>query len=130
MKCLKRNMTDFEYLPYDGTETDLNDDGDHTGEFHRAYGTPVPYKGNISTPSGKVNQTFYGDDIRYTHTLVMDTPDVDIHEGGLICWKGNLYDIQAVRPSLNAVSIALKRQTKEYDDPYIPENDGEGGEGE
>lgn len=130
MKCLRQNMTKFEYLPYDGVETDLNDDGEHTGEFHRNYGDPIPYKGNISTPSGKVNQTFYGDDIRYTHTLVMDNPDVDIHEGGVIRWKGNLYDVQAVRPSLNSVSIALRQQTKVHEDPYIPENDGEGGEGE
>ena len=130
MKCLKRNMTKFEYLPCDGTETDLNEDGDHTGEFHRVYGTSVPYEGNISTPSGRENQTFYGEDIRYSHTLVMDNPNVEIDEHGLIRWKGELYDIQAVRRSLNAVSIALKKQTVDNYDPYIPpepdEPDGDG----
>lgn len=116
MKCLKRNMKDFEYLPWDGTETDLNDDGEHTGEFHLSYSEPVPYKGNISTPSGRENQTFYGEEIRYTHTLVMDNPNVPINEYGLIRWKGDLYDIQSVHPSLNAVSIALKKRTKDHAD--------------
>ena len=120
MKCLKRNMQPFEYLPYDGLETDLNEFGEHTGDFtQREYGDPVPYKGNISTPSGKVNPTFYGDDIRYTHILVMDKPDIEIKESGLIRWKGELYDIQSVKPSLNSVSIALKKQTSVHNDPYV-----------
>ena len=121
-------MTDFEFLPFSGLETDLNDDGEHTGEFHREYGEAIPYRGNISSPSGKENQTFYGEDIRYTHTLVMDDPNAEINEYGVIRWKGELYDVVAVRPSINFVSIALRRQTNEHIDPYIPENepDGEG----
>ena len=114
MRCLERNKTDFEYLPYTGVGSDLNDDGEHTGEYHPAYGDPVPYRGNISSPSGRENQTFYGEDIRYTHTLVMDNPNVKINEYGLIRWKDDLYDILAVRPSLNAVSIALRKQTKDH----------------
>lgn len=125
MKCLERNKTKFEYLPYDGTDTDLNEYGEHTGEFHRAYGKPVPYKGNISSPSGREVQTFYGEDIRYTHTLVMDNPNVAINEYGVIRWKGDLYDVLSVKPSLNAVSIALRKQTVDHNDPYIePEGDG------
>ena len=116
MKLLKRNMTDFEYLPYDGVTSDLNEDGDHTGEFHREYGEPIPYKGNISAPSGKVNETFYGEDIRYTHTLVMDDINIGIHEGGLIRWKNELFDIVAVRPSLNVLSVALRKQTVDHAD--------------
>lgn len=114
MRCLKRNMTTFEVLPYTGVETDLNDDGDHTGEFHPEYGDPVFYKGNISAPSGRANQTFYGLDIRYTHTLVMDNQNVPITEKDQIRWKGDLYDVQAVLPSLNFVSIALRKQTKDH----------------
>ena len=123
MRLLYRNTTEFEYLPYDGMETDLNDEGEHTGEFHPAYGEPVTYRGNISTPSGRENQTFYGEDIRYTHTLVMDDPQAEINEHGVIRWKGDLYDIQSVHPSLNVLSIALRKQTVAHDDPY--ESDGE-----
>jgi hypothetical protein len=119
-------MTDFEYLPCDGTETDLNEDGEHTGEFVRVYGDPVPYRGSFNAPSGRESITFYGDDIRYTHTLTMDDPNTEINEYGLIRWKGDLYDIQAVRPSLNFLSIALQKQTKAHNDPYIPENEPDG----
>lgn len=137
MRLLKRNVTTFEYLPYDGVQSDLNDDGEHTGEFHPTYGDPIMLRGNISSPSGRVNQTFYGQDIRYTHTLVMDDPEAEIKEGGLIRWKGNTYDVQAVRPSLNVLSVALKRRTGDdpslhpvpvvSDEPEEPEGlDGEG----
>ena len=127
MKCLKRNMTEFEYLPYTGTDTDLNEYGEHTGEFHREYGKAVPYKGNISSPSGHTNQTFYGMNIQYTHTLVMDDPNAKIDEYGVISWKGDLYDITAVRPSINSLSVALKKQTKDHapEEPEEPEGDGE-----
>jgi len=121
MKCLRRNKRPFEYLPYSGTETDLNKDGEHTGEFRREYGRPVEMRGNISMPSGRVNQTFYGDDIRYTHTLVMDDPGTIINEYGLIRFNGELYTVEAVRRSINCVNIALRKQTSEFSDPYVPD---------
>lgn len=119
MKLLRRNLTEFEYLPYVGPGDDLNEFGEHTGDFSDEgpqYGDPVPYKGNISAPSGKTNQTFYGEDIRYTHTLLMEDPDVDINEYGIIRWKGKLFDIVSVKPSINSVSIALRRQTEDNPD--------------
>ena len=111
MKLLRRNTKEFEYLPYTGQETDLNEHGEHTGEFHPEYGKPVVYRGNISSPSGQTVQQFYGEEIRYTHTLLMDDPNVYINEHGMIRWKGNLYEIKAVRPSLNSMNIALKKVT-------------------
>lgn len=134
MKLLRRNTTEFEYLPYSGTDTDLDSNGDHTGEFQREYLDPVVYRGNICAPGGKVSPTFYGDDIRYTHTLVMDDPKASINEYGLIRWKGDLYTIQAIRPSLNVLSIALQKQTIAHTDPYVDEQEEvqepAGGEGE
>ena len=118
MRLLIRNTTEFEYIPWDGTETDLNEDDEHTGEFHPAYGNPVTYMGNISSPSGQTQQTFYGEDIRYTHTLVMDNPKADINEHGIIRWQQHLYDIVAVRPSLNVLSAALRRRTENHGEPY------------
>lgn len=125
MRLLRRNMTKFEYLPPIGVETDLNSDGDHTGDFHPVYGDPITYRGNISSPSGQVQHQFYGLDIRYTHTLLMDNPEADINENGLIRWKGNTYDIQAVCPSLNVLSIALRRQTGTDPENGPEEPDGE-----
>lgn len=117
MILLRRNLTEFEYLPFTGVETDVNEDGEHTGEFHPEYGTAVNYKGNISIPSGQTEHQFYGEDIRYTHTLLMDKPDVPIDEHGIIRWKDNLYDVTAVRRSLNSFSAALRQQTKSVEDP-------------
>lgn len=122
MRCLLRNKTEFEYLPYDGVDTDLNAYGEHTGELYRTYGQPIRMRGNISTPSGHTNPTFYGDDIRYTHTLVMEHPREEINEYGIIRWKGDLYTITAVRPSINSVSVALKKETVDHFDPVtLPE---------
>ena len=116
MKLLKRNLTEFEYLPYTG-ESDIDPEtGLHTGDPVPAYGEPVLCEGNISIPSQLVNPTFYGTDIRYTHTLVMDKPDVVIEECGLVRWKGNTYEIRAVRESLNQLSVALRKQTKNHAD--------------
>lgn len=125
MKLLLRNTTEFEYLPYGGVETDLNDDGEHTGEFHPAYGDPVTYRGNISSPSGQTQQTFYGEDIRYTHTLVMDNPKAEITEHGIVRWQGHSYEVTAVRPSINVLSVALKRMTDDDGKPYEPDGEGE-----
>ena len=111
MKLLRRNTTEFEYLPESDETSDLDEQGRHTGEYYPVPGTPVSYRGNISTPSGKTVPAFYGMDIRYTHVLVMDDPKAAIDEHGTIRWKGELYDIQAVRPSINALSIALRKQT-------------------
>lgn len=123
MRLLRRNTTEFEYLPHTGVESDLNEDGEHTGEFHPVYGEAVTYRGNISAPNGQTRQQFYGEEVRYTHTLVMDKPDTPITELGRVRWRGDLYTIQAVRPSLNVLNIALRRVTRltEDEDPEGPE---------
>lgn len=132
MRLLKRNLTVFEYIPYTGNETDIDPEtGLHTGEPVPEMGEPIEYEGNISTPSLLVNQTFYGEDIRYTHVLVMDDPEAEIDENGVIRWEGDLYDIRAVRPSLNVLSVALRKQTKnnaesgETEEPENPEETDE-----
>lgn len=123
MRLLRRNTTEFEYLPQTGETSDLNDDGEHTGEFHPVHGEPVRYRGNISTPSGQTNQQFYGEEIRYSHTLVMDKSDAPIDEMGVIRWKGDLYDITAVRRSMNVLNVALRKQTKNWAEFDPPEPD-------
>ena len=120
MKTLKRNLRKFEYLACTGEETDLDERGYHTGQFHPVYADPVWMEGNISVPSGHTTNQFYGMDIRYTHVLVMEDPETDIREDGVIRWKGELYDIQAVRPSINALSVALRRQTRNHAESEAP----------
>lgn len=116
MKLLKRNLTEFEYIPY-LEESDIDPEtGMHTGDPVPTYGDPIPCEGNISIPSQLVNPTFYGEDIRYTHTLVMEPPEEEIDEYGLILWKGETYEIRAVRPSMNVLSMALRKRTENHSD--------------
>ena len=119
MKLLKRNTTEFEYFAYTGLESDLNEDGLHTGVPKPVYDDPVTYRGNISVPSGQTAQAFDGLGIRYTHVLVLDKPDIGIKEDGIIRWKGELYFIRASLPSLNVLSIALQQRTKNNGDQEI-----------
>lgn len=122
MILLKRNLEEFEYLPYEG-ESDLDaETGLHTGEPEVQYGEPVTYEGNMSTASQYLNQTDYGRDTRYTHVLLVDDPDADIDEHGLVRWHGELYEIRAVRRSLNVLSLGLRRHTRNHaegDDEWV-----------
>ena len=118
MRLLRRNLKTFEYLPFVSEGSDEDENGDHTGEYGTpVYGDPVSMKGNISVPSGQANQTFYGLSVRYTHILLVADHKADIRENGLIRWNGDLYDITAVAPSLNVLSVALQKQTKDYTEP-------------
>lgn len=114
MKLLKRNLTEFDYLAYVDEATDVDPvTGLHTGEPTPTFAEPVTYEGNISPANLLTNQTFFGEDIRYTHVLLMDDPDAEIDEYGLILWNGDTYEIRAVRRSLNVLHVALRKQTKQ-----------------
>jgi len=106
MRLLKRNLTEFTYTALEG-KTEILKDGKRTGRFELSYSEPVPYEGNISTPSGLAQQQLFGIDTRYSHVLLMEDPETDIRIDGLIQWKGKTYEIRAIRPSLNVLSIAL-----------------------
>lgn len=110
MRLQKRNTTTFEYRANLGKqETLLN--GMHTGNMSITYGTPVQYRGNISAPSGFATDNLFGVNTPYTHILLMDDPNANIAEDGLIDWKGGVYEVKAVRPSLNVLAVALKKMT-------------------
>lgn len=125
MKLVKRNCTEFQYYAYTGLYTDLDENGLHTGVPRPLYAAPVTYVGNISSPSGAAVQAYDGIDIRYTHSLVMDNPNADIRETGYIVWQGKPYDITAVRPSLNVLSVALYQRTEDNGDQPITEPEEE-----
>ena len=119
MRLLRRNTTEFQYYGYTGLGSDVDEEtGLHTGVWKPMYATPVTYRGTISTPDGTAEITLAGLDVRYTHILVMDDPDVDIRETGYIVWRGREYDINAVLPSLNVLSVALQQRTKDNGDQY------------
>ncbi len=115
MRNLRRNETVFEYRAYLGEEETLNGEM-HTGNYHAVYADPVQYRGNIDPPSGFATDNLFGVNTQYTHVLLMDNPNADITEEGLIYWKGAAYEIKAVRPSLNVLAIALKKRTQNHAD--------------
>lgn len=123
MNGLVRNQKYFDYYPYLGKGSDLNDDGDHTGTPDIVYGSPVTYRGTISAASGHTNPTFYGRDIRYTHVLVMTNMNADIRENGYILWRGDKYEVRGVADTLNVKSVALRRMTVDEKNIQIPDVD-------
>lgn len=108
MRNLKRWTNEFIYQPYVG-KTEIMKDGKHTGKFQVSYGSDVQYSGTFSAPNGQAAKELFGIDISYTHVLIMDNPNADIKEDGLIHWKNNVYEVKAVRPSMNILTVALKR---------------------
>ena len=113
MKLLRRNTVRFMYYANTGKTSDLRD-GKHTGESIPIYADPVYYRGNISAPYGTATDNLFGINTQYTHVLVMDDVSADIREDGLIGWKGDLYEIMAVRPTINVLAVALKKQTRNH----------------
>lgn len=108
----KINMTQFEYRAYRGKQERLTPEGRHTGEPELIYDDPVAYEGNISVNYGYAAQKAFGLDTNYTHVLIMEDPDADIKEEGLIDWNGDTYEIRSVVPSLNYLSVSLRKRTK------------------
>lgn len=115
MRLLKRNLIEFEYIGMTGEATDIDPEtGLHTGDFHPEQAEPVVYEGNFSPANLLASQTFYGVDLRYTHVLLVDDPEAEIDESGIIRIDGELYDIRAKRKSLNVLNLALRKQTKDH----------------
>lgn len=113
MRLLKRNLQEFEYYAYTGKEPISTPEGKATGENKPRYATdPVVYEGNISPAGGYVSQQWFGRNLEYTHTLLMDDPDADIDEFGRIVFKGKTFDVVKVSPSFNILSVALRQVTK------------------
>lgn len=112
MRLLRRNTSEFTYRPYTGETETMVDGTIHTGEYKAGYGTPVKYRGNISTPSGYATDNLFGKDTRYTHVLLMNNPQTAIDEYGLIEWRGETYEVNAVRKSLNVLAAALRKKTR------------------
>ena len=129
MRLLRRNTTEFEYRAYQG-ETETIENGMHTGNYTPTYAAAVKYRGNISAPSGFVTDNLFGINTRYTHVLLMDKPDADISEDGLIDWNGSTYEIRAVRPSINVLAVALRKRTENHQTVAETPTQSEEGTGE
>ena len=126
MRLLRRNTSEFTYRPYTGEAETMVNDTIHTGEYAASYGNPVTYRGNISTPSGYATDNLFGKDTRYTHVLLMDNPNATIDEYGLVEWRGDTYEVNAVRKSLNVLAAALRKKTRNNAPVVTDEQDDNG----
>lgn len=111
MKLLKRNCVQVGYRRYMG-KTEVLSDGRHTGQYDIQYDDPVWFSGNLSVPSGQVSNQMYSIVADYTHVLLLDLTDTGIEEDGLIVKGDDVYEIKAVRESMNVTSIALKKRPR------------------
>ena len=110
MRLLERLKTDFTYRAYEGKQENLKD-GKHTGLHQATYADAVAMRGHIGPPAGVVQARMFGQETRYTHVLLVDDPKTIIAESGLIDWNGKSYEVLAVRPTQNYVSVALRERT-------------------
>ena len=113
MRLLRRDTVEFVYKPL-SAEVETQTDERHTGNYEPTYGYSVTYRGNISIPTGFASDNLFGQNIQYSHVLLMDNTKADIQEDGIIEWRGEVYEIRAVRPSHNFLSIALKKKTANH----------------
>lgn len=114
MKLLRRNTVEFLYYPLEDNRNQFADNMDPvvgTRWYKPVYGQPVIYRGNISVANGFAQDSMLGVETPYTHTLLMDNMTADISVLGLVGWNGKLYEVKAVRRSLNVLNIALKEST-------------------
>lgn len=111
MRLLKRNCVEFTYEKFKGMSDLDSNTGEYTGEPIVTYEKPVKYIGSISAPSTLATTTLYGVDARYSHVLLLDDPKADISETGRITYKGDKYEIVAVRPTLNVLAVAMRKMT-------------------
>ena len=116
MKLVRRNTSLFKYYAFMGQESDVDENGFHTGVPVPLYDNPVVKRGSISAPSGGVTQALDGLEGTYTHTLIMATPKSGIKEDGLIVWRNQQFAVTAVRPSINFTLIALRKKAEDNGD--------------
>ena len=110
MKLLMRDTEEFQYKPFMAAMENQTDER-HTGNYEPGYGYPVTYRGNISPAGGSVDERMFGQNLRYSHVLLMDEPDADIQESGIIEWNHGVYEILAISRSRNFLHVAIRKKT-------------------
>lgn len=114
MRVLNRNCRPFYYAPYLGSAESIDNDGNYTGENPPKYGERVLAYGNISSASGMAVVDVYGYALDYDKTIIMSKKPDSMTEQ-CVLWVDDLtsadpdYIVRRVNPSLNYVSIAIKR---------------------
>lgn len=124
MQLMRRNMTTFKIIPYEGS-TPVVVGNLRTGEKEIQYGNPVEVRGNIAPPnsgstsftsSGYVNTRLFGETVDYDHIILLTNKmakECGVKEGDLLYYTGKstYMEIKRIAEDLNVTSIAAKRIT-------------------
>lgn len=110
MKGLKRNMQKFFYAEPTGDRKPILDaNGNMTGEYASMYSEAKEWEGNISPATGAVEAAAFGSDVTYDRVIVLAGNYPPIDEFYKVWFDGEPYIVKKVAPSLNSVSIAIRK---------------------
>ncbi len=122
MRCMVRNKSKFYYASYiDETEI-IDEYGNRTGEYNIRYSKPYLVYGNVSAAQGEMQTRQFGESVSYDKVIVLDDRNAPIDEHSIL-WVDTLphlnedgttdtpydYTVKKVAPSLNGVSIAIRK---------------------
>lgn len=122
MRCMVRNKVLFYYALYEGKQEVVDEYGNKTGQYEIIYGKPVALMGNVSPAVGETETRQFGEGVSYDRVIVLDNPKTPIDEYSIL-WIDTLlvisedgttttphnYIVSKVAPSLNSVSIAIRK---------------------
>lgn len=122
MRCMVRNKSKFYYASYIGETEIIDEYGNRTGEYTISYSNPRECFGNISAAQGEIQSRQFGESVSYDKVIVLDDKNTPLDEYAIL-WVDTLpylnedgstetphdYTIRKVAPSLNGVSIAIRK---------------------
>ena len=121
MRSLKRNQVQLYYSLYNGKQAIVDDEGNDTGVTSTVYGTPTPFKANLSANKNTTEGEVFGKDLDYSKVICV-CEDLPINEYSLIFenepqsktikQENADYYVVRVAKSLNSTLYAIKSVTK------------------
>lgn len=120
MKCLERNKIPFYYCVRTGSEVQVDEYGNETGETAPVYAKPKLMRANISWATGRADTEQFGVNLDYDRVIVTDDLKCPIDETTVLfvdkepefdADEHPLFDyiVKRVSPSIHYISIAIKR---------------------
>lgn len=114
MKLMRRNKEVFYYCLYKGSEPNIDEYGNETGESIPQYEEPVLKRASISEASGETTNEMFGVNVDYDKVIITEDCTCPIDELSVLYVDkepdGNPdYVVKRVSPSFNFISYAIKR---------------------
>ena len=122
MRCLNRNKRTIYYALYSGKEAIKDTSGNRPGEWKITYSTPVQMEANVSAAKGTATLGWFGINMDYTKTIVVDDANCPISETTIL-WIDTMpalsatgatvtvhdYVVTGVARSINGTAYAISK---------------------